>query len=504
MPALSGYSNYSAPEKRSLGALLQNISIGDIDLDKLRNSDKLKLQQLLTPKTTKYIPHVPTPKQSAFLLLNIREAFYGGAAGGGKSDALLMAGLQYVDVKGYSGIIFRKSYADLVKPGALIDRAKEWLLKYPEVRWNDKEKKFEFYTDRTRKELISILQFGYLENANDKYNYQGGEYQFIGFDELTHIDLDSYKYMFSRLRRLKGVDIPLRVRGASNPPDDDSGIWVKHRFIDEGPSKGRVFIPAGMSDNPHLDAEEYEASLQELDPVTRARLRDGNWEIVRKGNMFKRDWFQAVDKLPPYRRRVRWWDMAASDEEKAKKRNKSKEPDYTVGFLLSECNGIFYIEDIIRDRLRPEGTEALQRNTARSDGFTTMVREEQEPGSSGVAVCDMKKRGIFAGYDYDSIKSDSNKAARANAVSAAAERGQVKYLRDCRNIEAFFNEAESFPGGIHDDMIDGLSGAYNFLCQTTVAGSPTTLIREEGDESGWSNDFELVPGYFSSFNYYSS
>lgn len=504
MKALSGYSNYSTSEKRNLGNTLQQISLGNLDLTKLRNSDKVKLQQLLTPKTTKYIPHVPTPKQAAFLLLDNREAFYGGAAGGGKSDALLMAGLQYVDVKGYSGIIFRKSYADLVKPGALIDRAKEWLLKYPEIRWNDKEKKFEFYTDRTRKELISILQFGYLENTNDKYNYQGGEYQFIGFDELTHIDLDSYKYLFSRLRRLKGVNIPLRVRGASNPPDDDSGIWVKHRFIDEGPSKGRVFIPAGMSDNPHLDAEEYEASLQELDPVTRARLRDGNWEIVRKGNMFKKNWFQAVDQLPPYRRKVRWWDMAASDEEKAKKRNKSKEPDYTVGFLLSECNGVFYIEDIIRDRLRPEGTEALQRNTARADGYTTMVREEQEPGSSGVAVCDMKKRGIFAGYDYDSIKSDSNKVVRANAASAAAERGQIKYLRNCRNIEVFFDEAESFPGGIHDDTIDGLSGAYNFLCQNIIAGPPTTLVREEGDITNWSNEFEMLPGYFSSFNYYSS
>jgi predicted phage terminase large subunit-like protein len=504
--ALSGYSDYSTEEKHELGDLVQNISMGKIDLNAIRHSDLSKLQALLTPKTTKYIPHVPTPKQSAFLLLDNKEAFYGGAAGGGKSDALLMAGLQYVDVKGYSGIIFRKTYADLVKPGALIDRAKEWLLKYPEVRWNDKEKKFEFYKDRTKKELISVLQFGYLENANDKYNYQGGEYQFIGFDELTHIDLSSYTYMFSRLRRLKGVKVPLRVRGASNPPDDDGGIWVKTRFIDEGPSHGRVFIPAGMDDNPYLDAEQYEESLQELDPVTRARLRDGNWEIIRKGNMFKRQWFQQVDanSLPIGRRRVRWWDMAASDEEKAKKKNKSKEPDYTVGFLLSECNGIFYIEDIIRDRLRPEGTEALQKNTALGDGYTTMVREEQEPGSSGVAVCDMKKRGIFQGFNYDSIKSDSNKASRASAVSAAAERGQIRYVAGCRNIEAFFNEAESFPGGIHDDIVDGLSGAYNFLCQTSVAGMPTILMKDSEDDNIWANELDLLPGYFNAFSYYSS
>ena len=424
--ALSGLQTPHAQANSEIRTFLQNSHMGSIDLNKLRNADISALQKLLTPKTTKYIPHVPTPKQSAFLLLDCKEAFYGGAAGGGKSDALLMCGLQYVDVRGYSGIIFRKTYADLVKPGALIDRAKEWLLKWPDVRWSEKEKKFEFFDEN--KMLISTLQFGYLENANDKYNYQGGEYQFIGFDELTHIDATSYRYMFSRLRRLKGVDIPLRVRSASNPPDDDQGIWVKERFIDEGPSKGRVFIPAGMDDNPYLDIEEYEKSLEELDPVTRARLRDGNWTIIRKGNMFKRSWFQPVTELPPQRKKCRWWDMAATDEEKAKRRNKSDDPDYTVGFLLSYYDGIFYIEDIIRERMSPEKTQALQQNTAHSDGYDVIIREEQEPGSSGIALCDIKARTIFQGYAYEAVKSTGDKTTRASAASAAAERGQIKYM----------------------------------------------------------------------------
>ena len=496
--ALSGYSSLSLEEKHKIGDFIQNVPVGQIDLSAIRHSDLVSLQKLLTPKLTKYVPHVPTAKQSAFLLLNNKEAFYGGAAGGGKSDALLMCGLQYVDVKGYAGIIFRKSYADLVKPGALIDRAKEWLLKFDDVKWNEKDKKFEFYTDKTKKELVSILQFGYLENSNDKYNYQGGEYQFIGFDELTHIDYNSYKYMFSRLRRLKSVDIPLRVRGASNPPDDDSGIWVKQRFIDEGPAMGRVFIPAGLDDNPYLDTEEYEKSLEELDPVTRARLRDGNWEIVRKGNMFKRTWFQEVDELPRIRRRCRWWDMAATDENRAKRKNKSNDPDYTVGFLLSEANGIYYIEDIIRERLSPEKTQALQEATAKADGFYTMVREEQEPGSSGITLCDIKARTIFMGYAYEAISSSGDKATRAAAASAAAERGQIKYLKGCRNIEAFFGEAESFPGGIHDDMVDGLSGAFTTLCVPNVPGAPIGVPKpEESDDLYEDMDFE--PGYFSRF-----
>ncbi len=417
------------------------------------------------------------------------------------SDALLMGGLQYVDVKGYAGIIFRKTYADLTKPGALIDRAKEWLFPFiaaGEVRWNDKDKKFEFFERHGRhKEAISTLQFGYLESANDKYNYQGGEYQYIGFDELTHIDVASYTYMFSRLRRLRGVEIPLRVRSASNPPDDDSGLWVKERFIDDGPAKGRIFIPAGLDDNPYLDKEEYEESLEELDPVTRARLRDGNWEIVRRGNMFKRDWFQPVDKLPPYRKRIRFWDMAATDEEKAKKRNRSQQPDYTVGFLMSRWQNTYYIEDIVRVRKRPADTEQLQLDTAIADGHSTIIREEREPGSSGISVIDIKKRNLLNGFDYDENHSTGTKTARANPFSAAAERGQVKYLIGCRNIEAFFNEAESFPGGIHDDMVDGGSGAFNLLDSLITPGMPLAVLKDEEQVSTWAHEQELTAGYFT-------
>lgn len=514
MTALSGnqqsgkdnlYGNGSLPlvGTDSLGLMeiaqdLKKVPLGTLDLKQIRQSDLSNLQKLLTPKMTPYIPHVPTPKQAAFLLLNSREAFYGGSAGGGKSDALLMGGLQYVDVKGYAGIIFRKTYADLTKPGALIDRAKEWLFRFDDVRWNEKDKKFEFFERYgPHKETISILQFGYLENSNDKYNYQGGEYQYIGFDELTHIDLNSYTYMFSRLRRLKGAQVPLRVRSASNPPDDDSGMWVKTRFIDEGPAEGRIFIPAGMDDNPHLDVEEYDKSLSELDPVTRARLRDGNWEIVRKGNMFKRNWFQPVDKLPSYRKRVRFWDMAATDEEKAKKRNKSHEPDYTVGFLMSRWQNNYYIEDIIRVRMRPADTDELQKNTAIADGHSTIIREEREPGSSGIGVIDSKKRNLLSGYDYDENHSTGTKVARANPFSSAAERGQIKYLLGCRNIEAFFNEAETFPGGIHDDMVDGGSGAFAILDGMVDSGMPITVLKEESKQSIWSDEFDLAAGYFT-------
>jgi len=463
---------------------LQDIQLGTLDLksiEKLPRSVMTELSGLLTPRMTKYIPHVPTPKQSAFMLLDNKEAFYGGAAGGGKSDALLMCGLQHVDVKGYSGIIFRKSYADLVKPGALIDRSKEWLFRFPDVRWVDKEKKFEFlqkYGPHT--EVISVLQFGYMENENDKYNYQGGEYQFVGFDELTHISKSNYTYMFSRMRRLTGSNVPLRMRGASNPPDDGSGQWVYERFVkSETKGKNAIFISAGLNDNPFIDKKAYLESLNELDPVTRARLRDGVWTIIRKGNMFKREWYDEIDSLPLTRRTVRFWDMAATDPEKAKKKYKG-DPDYTVGAKVSEYKGIYIIEHIARFRCAPADTQKKQIEVAKADGRRVKIRMEQEPGSSGIISIEHYKENVFKGFDFDGINSTGNKIERANPFSAKSEQGKVKIYQGCTNKVDFFDEAESFPGGAHDDIVDAISGAIGFLSKNApkVTQVPIVLYSE--------------------------
>lgn len=225
---------------------------------------------------SEYIPHVPTPKQHAFLWLDVREAFFGGAAGGGKSDALLMAALQYVHVPGYAAIIFRKSYTDLSLPGAIMTRAQEWLLG-TDAKWNDNDKEFVFPSG-------AKLNFSYLQRPNDKYRYQSAEFQFIGWDEMTQFAEDDYTYLLSRLRRPSAgplKQVPLRSRGAANP-GGVGHIWVKKRFVD-GRSPERIFIPSSLDDNPHLDQESYEQSLALLDPITHAQLRHGDWAIRPPG-----------------------------------------------------------------------------------------------------------------------------------------------------------------------------------------------------------------------------
>lgn len=412
----------------------------------LSHDDALKIERLAQPRITKYIPHTPTPKQAAFLLLTNREAFYGGAAGGGKSDALLMAALQYVDVPGYRAILFRKTYADLSLPGALMDRAHSWLQQFEEVRWNEKDKTYTFPSGAT-------LTFGYLEHINDMYRYQGSEFQFIGFDELTHIKLVSYRYMFSRLRRLKGVDVPLRVRGASNP-GGEGHEWVKLRFLIEGPEKGRVFIPAGLDDNPFLDADEYRQSLAELDPITRAQLEQGNWDVKTDHGIFNRDWFTMIDEIPAGRwRAVRYWDLAATEVKRG------RDPDWTVGLKLLEQNGIYIIADVRRKRARPHVIEKLIEDTAEMDGRRTDIWMEQEPGATGVITIDHYARNVLKGYTFKGNRNSGSKIDRAKPVSAAAEQGRIYVMRAAWNSE-LFDELEAFPMSTHDDQVDSLSGAH--------------------------------------------
>lgn len=446
-----------------------------ISLDGLGRNERLALETALTPKLTKFVPHTPTPKQAAFLLLENKEAFFGGAAGGGKSDALLMAALQYVDVPGYSGILFRRTYSDLTLPGALMDRAAEWLAPYiesGEVRWVDKLKTYIFYCPGGG---TATLTFGYLEHDNDKYRYQGAEFQFVGFDEVTQLLESCYRYLFSRLRRLKGVPIPLRVRGASNP-GGSGHEWVKRRFITEAAEKGRIFIPAKMDDNPYLDIEEYESSLQELDPVTRAQLRSGNWDVKTEGSIFHREWFDLVERemVPWQARKVRFWDLAATEVNK-----KNKDPDWTVGLLLALWKGIYYILDVRRVRKRPKEVEELIKHTAILDGYSVAIRMEQEPGSSGVNTIDHYARTVLVGYDFKGVKSTGSKVLRASPVSSAAEGRRVKVVRGAWNGD-FFDELEAFPNVEHDDQVDGLSGAFaEFRVMTNLDALPIEVGESE-------------------------
>jgi predicted phage terminase large subunit-like protein len=382
----------------------------------------------------------------------------------------MMAALQYVDVPGYSAILFRKTYADLSLPGALISISKEWLMPWVEqgeVRWSDKDKKYTFPGGAT-------LAFGYLESDNDCYRYQGAEFQYIGMDECTHISPSNYRYLHSRLRKPKSLDVPLRFRATANPGGTYGEYYYDRFFVDK---KDRIFIGAGLKDNPHLDAEEYERSLDELDDVTREQLLNGNWQVKDTGDLFSAAWFIPTDKaFTGSRRSVRFWDMASTDPSKGIRKKRNKDPDYTVGLKLVEQYGMYCIEDIIRVRKTPNDVEKIVKNTAIKDGYSTAIRQEQEPGSSGQATIDHYARNVLQGFNYAGVRSTGSKVERAALPSAAAQSGSILLLDTCRNKSEFLAEAEMFPFEVHDDMIDALSGAIAYFKNPVVVRAPTSAL----------------------------
>lgn len=426
-----------------------------IIVSEMTDSQISQLTALLTPKMTKYIPYTPTAKQTSFLLLDCKEAFFGGSCGGGKSIALLMAALQYVDIPGYNAILFRKTFAELELPEALMDVAQQWLSpfkKSKEVRWSDRKKTWTFPSG-------AKLTFGYLESTKDKYRYQSSSYHFIGFDEATAFEPDDYLYMFSRLRRTKSLaDVPLRIRSASNP-GNISHNFVKERFLGKR-VKGRVFIPAVMGDNEYLDTESYIENLMELDPVTRAQLMEGNWEVTHGGKVLKSEWFPILEVLPPgYKKRIRYWDLAGTDP-KASTRTKY-DPAFTSGCLMSEMENNIYIEDIQRIQASSLKIEELLLRTAQLDGYKTDIWFEEEPGSHSKGYI-QHLSDILRGFNVRSKKETENKITRALRTAGDCERGRVKLMKAHWN-KAFLEEAELFPDGKYKDQIDSFSGGYDKL-----------------------------------------
>lgn len=237
----------------------------------------------------------PQPKQVRFMERSEYEALYGGAAGGGKSDALLVEALRQVEIPDYRGIIFRKTYPQLSE---LIDRSRAlYTLAYPKARYNDSKHYWAFPSG-------AKIYFGAMQHSKDKTNYQGKRYDFVGFDELTHFTWEEYSYMFSRNRPSKSPRSSRRticyIRATTNPGGVGHG-WVKSRFIDAAVPgetvvenvevrlpdvsvttirRDRVFIPATIFDNQALLDEDpnYLGSLALLPEKERNALLYGDWD----------------------------------------------------------------------------------------------------------------------------------------------------------------------------------------------------------------------------------
>ena len=232
----------------------------------------------------------PQQKQAIFQSRGEYEALYGGAAGGGKSDALLTEALRQVHIPHYRGLILRKTYPQLSE---LIDRSRDLYSRaYPKAKYND-SKHFWLFPSGAK------IYFGAMQHTKDRINYQGKRYDFIAFDELTHFTWDEYSYMFSR-NRPSGSGTRVYIRATTNP----GGIghsWVKERFITAAPpltpiktemnvaqpdgklitvTRNRIFVPSTVFDNQQLLSNDpnYLANLSMLPEKERNALLYGDWD----------------------------------------------------------------------------------------------------------------------------------------------------------------------------------------------------------------------------------
>lgn len=240
------------------------------------------------------------PKQRLALSCAAKELFYGGAAGGGKTDFLIadfLAGAAKYG-KHWHGIIIRQTTNQFAQIYQRCDALFPVGTKF--------RKSYKGCTNVYVMPNGATLQIAYLKYDKDVQNYQGNEYTWIGFDEMGNYATDyAWVFMMSRNRSSHGV--PCYMRGTGNPGGPGQG-WIRQRFMFDGNVKRdpyrmylkhvtlpdgsetditQCFIPSFLSDNPSLNSDpSYAATLSGLPRYLRNAMLLGLWEDYT-GNVFE-------------------------------------------------------------------------------------------------------------------------------------------------------------------------------------------------------------------------
>jgi predicted phage terminase large subunit-like protein len=445
--------------------------------------------------------------QEDFLSIDADIIIYGGAAGSGKSFAILLEALRYVtSVKDFFAVFFRKNATHIRNPGGLWD---ESMKLYPLAGGQPVATILEWRWPKGGK-----VKMGHLEYENSVLDWQGSQIPLIVFDELTHFSQAQFFYMLSRNRSVCGVK-PY-VRATTNPDseswvaefiawwiDQETGypiperggavrwfirvaeaiVWADSRqelidkygkpdlpddHEDQVRPKSMTFIPAKLSDNKALtDADpDYKANLMALTRVERERLLHGNWKVrTVTGMYFKRSECTIVDTVPDdLVKLVRAWDLAATEPSEA-----NKDPDWTAGVLIAvRKNGKYIVLDCIHERFRSAKVRELVKRVAINDSRRVKVHMAIDPGQAGKEQGESYTKEL-AGFSITTERISGDKVTRAEPFSAQWQAGNVDVLRGVWN-EAYFSELEAFGlGTSHDDQVDASADAFNALATNNLS-----------------------------------
>lgn len=430
----------------------------------------------------------PQLVQEKALVCTSKIVLLGGAKGGGKSFALRLAPLYNIDKQGYHAVIFRRTLAQCKKPGGLWDKSYDI---YPYLGGVERvsELKWIFPSGAT-------VQFSHLQRDISYRDWFGTETAFYGFDQLEEFTREQFFNILGCMRTTAGCETQIM---ATMNPDNSSWVrllvdpWIaddgyvdldkngKELFfvIEDGQIKwvdksvqnaiAITYISADIWDNPALLESDpnYLINLQSQAKVDRERFlgikgRGGNWNIKPvAGKVFKYDWFRISSSEPKFDKVCRFWDFAMSLRE-------TKNDDYIVGSLMGNFKNEYLVLDIYRTRLPPSEVDKLVLKLAQQDAFkysNYFIRWQQDPGSSGVKETYLLRQKLID-YDSNGIFTQDSKLDRAKPFSRAVEVGLVQF-KDASWNNQTFAELENFPDAKHDDIVDSLSGNYNYLASAS-------------------------------------
>lgn len=467
----------------------------------------------LTPKTRKRIRSrqpkggdrsnypTPQPKQQEFLDTDADIALFGGAAGSGKSLAILLdfAKPELLENKHYKAVIFRRTYPEIRNEGGLWDESGIWYSQLGAIA-NDTRLLWKFPQG-------SSIRFSHLQHEKNIYSWQGSQVVRVGFDELTHFTKKQFFYLLTRMRSPYGITPKLRatcnpdaeswlaefidwwINPQGYPYPDRSGalrwfvvikdevIWadspneLRSQYPTAKP-KSFTFISAKLTDNPALLERDpnYLANLEAQDSVERARLLDGNWKVKKsESRLFKAEAIAAAAK-------GEWCD-----------------PEFGRRYLLGidpNFGGDDYFTCEVIDITEPpyrvvaqyrENNRSISYSIERCDELIKLfipVLVGVERNAGGIAVLEQLVK-FNAGTRIEPVVTTStSKVINTDRLAIAIESGLLEFPPDWEGVEelgSFSKETRQAVTG-HDDCVMALAVALALIAEARELASISPFL----------------------------
>lgn len=429
--------------------------------------------------------------QTRFMESTADIVLFGGSAGSGKTRALLLACLKYIDNPKFNAIIFRRNANQVTNPGGLYEAATHLYMLKKAVPKLSPRPTMTFPSG-------AKVSFSHLQYETDVFSFQGAELPYICWDELTHFSRQMFLYLLSRNRST--AKVPCRMLATTNPDSeswvrelvdwwigedglpiksrsgvvryfsiiDDKFVWGETREelqeaygIEPSLAKSFTFISATIYDNPALLSVDktYLANLNSLGTVEKGRLLEGNWNVrAAAGMYFPKDKAVIVPSVPSKIKKLcRAWDLAASEVTAT-----YPDPDSTSGVLMGLLeDGRCIVLDVVRGQWASNKVRKIVVETAAVDKARygrVQIRMAQDPGSAGKEVADQYFK-LLAGYPIKIKRVTGDKVTRCEPVASQWQAGKIVILAGPWNNQYIY-EADCFPDGKHDDNEDATADAY--------------------------------------------